>query len=80
MMDVRTLAYDNLPDRRAALKSTAIGFRQLAFASLLRNKVGAMEATRAVSLSLGRVRAMMQGESCLVHIIRLVPNALFFFL
>ena len=35
MMDVRTLAYDNLPDRRAALKSTAIGFGQLAFASLL---------------------------------------------
>ena len=35
MMDVRTLAYDNLPNRRAALKSTAIGFGQLAFASLL---------------------------------------------
>lgn len=35
MMDVRTLAYDNRPNRRAALKSTAIGFGQLAFASLL---------------------------------------------
>ncbi|MEC7678326.1 MAG: DUF1501 domain-containing protein [Planctomycetota bacterium] len=34
-MDVRTLAYDNRPNRRAALKSTAIGFGQLAFASLL---------------------------------------------
>ena len=38
MMDVRTLAYDNLPDRRAALKSTAIGFGQLAFASLLQQQ------------------------------------------
>ena len=38
MMDVRTLAHGNLPDRRAALKSTAIGFGQLAFASLLQQQ------------------------------------------